>query len=136
MKAVPPWVFYTVSRVLMFAVPLGILLAVGVMPWLAATIAAIAGFCLSYIFLSSAREKVAQDLYNATHRTGKASGDDAESEDAAIDDAERRSAAPARNAASVIRPAASGSEREGGAQQDAVHQPGEAGEFQGKNQLG
>ncbi|MCU1444032.1 MAG: hypothetical protein JWQ59_2182 [Cryobacterium sp.] len=127
MKAVPVWLLYTVYRILMFAVPLAILLMLRIEPWLATLIAAIIGFCLSYIFLRAPREKVAVELYAATHRSKPVPPPDDATEDAAIDDAERRRAAPAT--------AAHESEGERRSEEDGVRQPGETGEFQGKNQL-
>lgn len=137
MKSVPAWVLYTVYRILAFAVPLALLLLLGIEPWLAAVLAAIIGFCLSYILLRQPREEVARDLYAATQRTKKPQvRSDDETEDAAVDQAAvstpATSETPTSTGRSSVRP---GSEREGGAEQDAVSQPGETGEFQGKNEL-
>lgn len=136
MKSVPAWVLYTVYRILAFAVPLTLLLLLGIEPWLAALLAAIIGFCLSYILLRTPREEVARDLYAATQRKKAPVHSDDETEDAAIDQAAAStpttSETPASAGGSSLRPA---SEGEGGAEQDAVSQPGETGEFQGKNEL-
>jgi hypothetical protein len=136
MKSAPAWVLYTVYRILMFLVPLVILLVLRIEPWLSTLLAAIIGLCLSYIFLRSPREEVARDLYAATHRDKSAvktdAGDD-ETEDAAVDLAEARNS-NAEDAAAPGEPTPA-SERERGAEQDAVSQPGEAGEFQGKDKL-
>lgn len=56
------WVIYSVVRVLVFAAPLGILMAIGFEWWIAALIAAAVGFCLSYIFLRPLRDQVALQL--------------------------------------------------------------------------
>lgn len=97
MKAVPVWVYYSVLRVVMFAVPLAILLALGIEWWLAAVLAAVIGLSLSVILLRTPRNSVARDLYEARHpdaakpaagatpATGAAPATDAETEDAAID---------------------------------------------------
>ena len=100
MKAVPVLVYYSVLRVVMFAVPLVILLALGVEWWLAAVLAAVIGLSLSVIFLRNSRNGVARDLYETRHRGAAepASGasaatdampampvTDAETEDAAVD---------------------------------------------------
>jgi len=87
MKAVPAWLSYSVIRVLMFAVPLAIMLALQIEGWLAAVLAAVIGLCLSYIFLRKPRENVARDLYAARHR--EPAHPDAESEDAALDRRDR-----------------------------------------------
>ena len=89
MKAVPAWLSYSVIRVLMFAVPLGILLALQIEWWLAALLAAVIGLCLSFIFLRKPRERVARDIYAARHREDEPVHPDAESEDAAIDRRDR-----------------------------------------------
>jgi hypothetical protein len=88
MKAVPSWLSYSLYRVLLFAVPLTLLLALGIVWWLAAACAALIGLCLSYIFLRKPREEVARDLYSARHPTTEAVHPDAESEDAALDRAD------------------------------------------------
>jgi uncharacterized membrane protein len=55
-------VLFSILRVLVFAAPFGILYAVG-LDWIwAALIAAIVGFCVSYIFLRPLRERVAARL--------------------------------------------------------------------------
>lgn len=137
MKSAPAWVLYTVYRILLFVVPLAILLVLRIEPWLSTLLAAVIGLCLSYIFLRSPREKVARDLYAATQRTKtvpKIDAGDDETEDAAVDLAEARNSDPDNITAAPGEPTAS--ERERGAKQDAVSQPGEAGEFQGKDKLG
>ena len=85
MKAVPAWVTYSVYRVLLFAVPLTILLALQITWWIAALVAALIGVCLSYLFLRKPREQVARGLYEARHPVAETAHPDAESEDAAID---------------------------------------------------
>ena len=98
MKAVPAWVYFSVLRVLMFAVPLVVLLVLGIDPWVATLLAAVIGLCLSYIFLRKPRESVARDLYAARNRTSSrtasaasatSGASDADTEDAAVDRAER-----------------------------------------------
>jgi hypothetical protein len=56
---------YTVLRVLAFAVPFGILYALGVEWWIAALLAAAVGFCVSYIFLRRQRDEVAVRIAEA-----------------------------------------------------------------------
>jgi len=88
MKFVAPWLYYSVLRVLMFAVPLAILLSLGFWPWAAAVIAALLGLCLSYLLLSRSRESVARDLYRARHPDTDHVNPDSEIEDSALDAAE------------------------------------------------
>ena len=56
------WILYSVVRVLVFAVPFGVLYAIGLDWWIAALIAAAIGFCVSYIFLRGLREGVTTQL--------------------------------------------------------------------------
>ncbi|GEP27646.1 MULTISPECIES: DUF4229 domain-containing protein [Cryobacterium] len=84
MKFVAPWLYYSVMRVLMFAVPLAILLSLGFWPWAAAVIAAMLGLCLSYLFLGKSRESVARDLYQARHPGKEPVNPDSEVEDQAL----------------------------------------------------
>jgi hypothetical protein len=138
MKSAPAWVLYTVYRILLFAVPLVILLVLQIVPWLATLLAAIIGLCLSYILLRSPREKVALDLYAATHRTEPVVHTDDESEDAAVDRAEtnRVETEQARSDRARTEQARTDrSEGERSAEQDAVSEPGETGEFQGEDKL-
>ena len=91
MKFVAPWLFYSVMRVLMFAVPLAILLSLGLWPWASAVIAALLGLCLSYLFLGRSRESVARDLYRARHPEKESVNPDSEIEDQALDTEEHTS---------------------------------------------
>ena len=84
MKFVAPWLYYSVMRVLMFAVPLAILLSFGFWPWAAAVIAAMLGLCLSYLFLGKSRESVARDLYQARHPDKEPVNPDSGVEDQAL----------------------------------------------------
>lgn len=76
------WVVYTVLRVLAFAVPFGVLVAVGLDWWWAALIAAVIGFCLSYILLRRPREAVARSLAEARASAGKRGADESAEDDA------------------------------------------------------
>jgi hypothetical protein len=84
------WLVYTVLRVLMFAIPFGLVVAVSPDFWpLAAVIGAVVSFCGSYIFLRKQREAMAADLAAVAAGRRKPVEDD-DSEDAAVDAAERR----------------------------------------------
>jgi predicted MFS family arabinose efflux permease len=77
------WVIYSVVRVLVFAVPLGILMAIGFDWWIAALIAAAIGFCVSYIFLRPLRDQVATQLAESRSAATEASSrTDEDAEDA------------------------------------------------------
>jgi hypothetical protein len=86
-KRIPSWITYTVLRLLVFAVPLVILLLVGLVWWLAVIAAALIGLCLSYIFLSRPRNAVSSDLYAVRHREKPVRSEDDDAEDAAVDGA-------------------------------------------------
>lgn len=101
MKRIPSWLTYTVLRLVLFAVPLAILLLLGIVWYASVIAAALIGLCLSYILLAKQRHAVASDLYAARHRdTPAPSADDAEDEaiDAAQSRADVAGAEPAQNA--------------------------------------
>ena len=81
MKRIPSVVYYTVLRLLTFAVPLAALLFVGIEPWIATVLAALIGLSVSYIFLQRPREAVSRDLYELRHGAKK-TADDETAEDA------------------------------------------------------
>lgn len=85
MKSVPVWIWYTALRILLFAVPLIVLLAVGVDPWVSAAVAALFGLTASLVFLRRARDSMSSDLYAARHREKPAVRADDEEEDAAVE---------------------------------------------------
>ena len=64
------WLVYTALRVLAFAIPFGILYALGLEWWVSALIAAVVGFCVSYVVLRSQRDRVALRIAEA--RAGSA----------------------------------------------------------------
>lgn len=72
------WVLYSIARVLVFAVPFGILYAIGLDWWIAALIAAAVGFCVSYIFLRGLREGVTTQLAGRRERLTPSSDEEAE----------------------------------------------------------
>lgn len=75
------WLLFSAVRVLVFAVPFAILFALGIDWWIAALIAAVVGFCVSYIFLRGLRDRVALQLAEARNTAPKRSADE-EAEDA------------------------------------------------------
>jgi len=70
------WLLFSALRVLVFAIPFGILFALGLEWWLAALIAAVIGFCVSYIFLRGLRDRVAVQLAEARSAAPKPSADE------------------------------------------------------------
>lgn len=85
MKRIPSWLTYTVLRLLVFAIPLALLLLLGIVWWISVIAAALIGLCLSYIFLSKPRNAVSSELYDVRHRDKPAVSADDEAEDAAVD---------------------------------------------------
>lgn len=73
-------VLFSIVRVAAFVVPFAILLAIGLIWWVAALIAAVLGFCVSYIFLRPLRDRVALKLVEA--RGIRAASADERAEDA------------------------------------------------------
>ena len=88
MKRIPSWLYYTVLRLLVFAIPLAILLILGIVWWASVIAAALIGLCLSYIFLSRPRNAVSSDLYEIRHREKPIPSEDDEVEDAVVDSTE------------------------------------------------
>lgn len=74
------WLLFTALRVLVFAVPFGILYALEFEWWIAALLAAAIGFCVSYILLRPLRDRIALQLAEARARSGR-SGTDEDAED-------------------------------------------------------
>ena len=85
MKRIPSWLTYTVLRLLVFAIPLVILLVVGLVWWLAVIAAALIGLCLSYILLSKSRNAISTDFYTVRQRSKPANTQDDDDEDAVLD---------------------------------------------------
>ena len=81
----PVWIWYTALRILLFAVPLAVLLAFGVNPWISTLVAALFGLSASLLFLRRPRESMSSDLYAARHRETPVVRDDDQAEDAAVD---------------------------------------------------
>ncbi|MBH0111004.1 DUF4229 domain-containing protein [Salinibacterium sp. NG22] len=78
-----PWIAYSLLRVGVFAAAFTVLMIANVEPWIAALIAAILGFAISYVFFSKLRDAVALDL--ASRRGRPAHDPDRDAEDAAAD---------------------------------------------------
>lgn len=57
-----PWIAYTLVRLGIFALFFAVLFLLGLEWWLAAVLAALLGFFVSYIFFRRLREQVAADL--------------------------------------------------------------------------
>lgn len=84
-KAVPPIVYYTVLRLVLFVLPLVALLLLRVEWWIAVVAAALIGLCLSYIMLAGPRHAVATDIYERRHRDKPLPNEDDDAEDAFVD---------------------------------------------------
>lgn len=86
-----PWLKYSVVRLGLFAVVLGVLLVLRFDPLWATLIAAVVGFCISYLFFAPLRRRVALDLADRRSRPAKLD-DDSAAEDEAIaeDEADER----------------------------------------------
>ncbi|HEY2644646.1 MAG TPA: DUF4229 domain-containing protein [Galbitalea sp.] len=80
-----PWIKYTIVRLAIFAVALALLLLTGMNPFLAAVIAAIAGFALSYIFFRKLRDQVAAELATRNQKPQVIRNVDTDAEDDALD---------------------------------------------------
>lgn len=85
-----PWIKYSLIRLAIFVVALAGLLVAGVNPFLAAVVAAIAGFALSYIFFRKVRDEVAAELAARGREPAQVTNVDTEAEDDALDSTARR----------------------------------------------
>lgn len=77
---VKPWVTYSLVRLGIFALALTVLMLVGLEWWLAALLAAVIGFLVSYIFFAKLRDAVTADIV-ARRAAPERKNDDALAED-------------------------------------------------------
>ena len=78
------WFWFSLMRIAAFAIPLVVMLFLGIEPWIAALLAAIIGLCISYIFFARTRNSLSQSLYES-RQAKKATNKDEETEDALVD---------------------------------------------------
>jgi membrane protein implicated in regulation of membrane protease activity len=79
------WVWFSLMRLAAFAVPLTIMLLLGMIPWLAATLSAIIGLCVSYIFFAKTRNELSTAIYEKRGEKNVNSDKDADAEDAEVE---------------------------------------------------
>jgi len=79
---VKPWVTYSIVRLGLFAIALAVLLLLGFDPLWAAVLAAVIGFCVSYIFFAKLRTQVASSLAERRAAPPEKHVDDAVEDDA------------------------------------------------------
>lgn len=77
---VKPWVTYSLVRIGISALALTVLMLVGLEWWLAALLAAVIGFLVSYIFFAKLRDAVTADIV-ARREAPEQKNDDALAED-------------------------------------------------------
>lgn len=78
-----PWIAYTLLRLGAFAAAFTLLMIADTEPWLAAVIATVLGFAVSYVFFGKLRDAVALDF--AARREGPSHDPDRDAEDAEAD---------------------------------------------------
>ena len=83
------WVVYSLLRVALFAAALTLLLLLNVPGWIAAIVAAIISFCVSYLFFGRQRAKVAA-LMQRSRDAGQADDDEYDSDTLGVDPSARR----------------------------------------------
>lgn len=102
------WALYSIIRLLMFAVPFAVFLALGLQFWLCAVLAAVVGLSLSIIFLAGSRSRASESIYQ--WRQPKRNADDI-LEDEAVEAAEAAEAvAPSAEDAATVAEATSDAE--------------------------
>lgn len=77
----PAWIPYTLVRVGLFALVFVVLMLVGIEGWLAAIIAAVLAFLVSYIFFRGMRARVAAELARARANPDKRPDEAVEDDD-------------------------------------------------------
>ena len=77
----PAWIPFTLVRVGLFAAVFVVLMLVGLEGWLAAIVAAILAFMVSFIFFRRMRSRVATQLSDARTKTDKRPDEVVEDED-------------------------------------------------------
>jgi ABC-type bacteriocin/lantibiotic exporter with double-glycine peptidase domain len=82
---VRPWIKYSLIRLGIFIVVLVVLLVIGMNPFLAAIVAAVAGLVLSYIFFRRIRDEVAAELAARGTAAVVVKNVDTDAEDDALD---------------------------------------------------
>ena len=111
------WTIYIVLRLLFFAVPFGVLFAIGLKPWVAAVFAALIGVALSILLLSKPRATASESIYDWRNRDRTHDDiveDDAidaaelapDTKEAAASDSSFNEGSPAADAAPTTDPAA------------------------------
>jgi ABC-type bacteriocin/lantibiotic exporter with double-glycine peptidase domain len=82
---VRPWIKYLLVRLGIFVVVLVVLLVFQVNPFVAAVVAAVAGFVLAYIFFRGLRDAVATEFAARNERPEVVRNVDTDAEDEALD---------------------------------------------------
>jgi len=82
-KSSRQWVSYSLLRLGIFAAALIVLLALQIEPWIAATVAAVVGLCVAYIFFRPQRDAVARSFWE--FRTTEKRDADSDAENDALD---------------------------------------------------
>ncbi|MDH6535888.1 DUF4229 domain-containing protein [Aurantimicrobium minutum] len=79
------WLWFSLMRLAAFALPLAIMLLLGMIPWLAAVLSAIIGLCVSYIFFAKTRNALSESLYEKRAARNVNPDKDADAEDAEVE---------------------------------------------------
>jgi len=88
---VKTWVVYSLLRLALFAAALTLLLLLNVPGWIAAIVAAIISFCISYLFFGRQRAKVAA-LLQKSRDSGQDDDDEYDADTLGVDPSARRRA--------------------------------------------
>ncbi|MEX1078186.1 MAG: DUF4229 domain-containing protein [Homoserinimonas sp.] len=83
MKSSTRWILYSLFRVGLFAAALAAMLLIGLEWWLAAIVATMLAFAISYIFFSEPRDALARDIHE--RRQSSAVDPDSDVENAVLD---------------------------------------------------
>lgn len=78
MKSSTRWILYSLFRVGLFAAALAAMLLLGLEWWLAAIVATVVAFAISYIFFSEPRDALARDVQERRQSAGTDADSDIE----------------------------------------------------------
>ena len=78
MKSSTRWVVYSLFRVGLFAAAFAAMMLIGLEWWVAAIVATVVAFAISYIFFSEPRDALARDIHERRQSTDHDADSDAE----------------------------------------------------------
>lgn len=78
MKSSTRWILYSLFRVGLFAAAFAAMMLIGLEWWVAAIVATVVAFAISYIFFSEPRDALARDIHDRQQSTDRDADSDVE----------------------------------------------------------